>query len=72
MELLDGGASATGSGTGERIAVEDVQGQGQGADADAARVRARTAYKEFLALWKDADWDGPILKEATAEYGKVQ
>lgn len=48
------------------------QGQGQGADADAARVRARTAYKEFLALWKDADSDGPILKEATAEYGKVQ
>ncbi|MFZ3331908.1 MAG: tetratricopeptide repeat protein, partial [Candidatus Acidiferrales bacterium] len=34
----------------------------QGADADAARVRALAAYKDFLALWKDADPDIPILK----------
>jgi tetratricopeptide (TPR) repeat protein len=38
----------------------------QGADADAARVRALAAYKDFLALWKDADPDIPILKEAKA------
>jgi eukaryotic-like serine/threonine-protein kinase len=44
----------------------------QGADADAARVRALAAYKEFLALWKDADPDIPILKEAKAEYAKLQ
>jgi len=44
----------------------------QGADADAARVRALTAYKDFLALWKDADPDIPILKEAKAEYAKLQ
>jgi serine/threonine protein kinase/tetratricopeptide (TPR) repeat protein len=44
----------------------------QGAEADAARVRARAAYKEFLTLWKDADLDIPILKEAKAEYGKLQ
>jgi len=43
-----------------------------GADADAARVRALAAYKDFLALWKDADPDIPILKEAKAEYGKLQ
>ena len=36
-------------------------------DADAARVRALTAYKDFLALWKDADPDIPILKEAKAD-----
>ena len=48
------------------------QGQGQGADADAARVRALAAYKDFLALWKDADTDIPILKEAKAEYAKLQ
>ena len=30
-----------------------------GADADAARVRALAAYKDFLALWKDADPDTP-------------
>jgi hypothetical protein len=40
----------------------------QGADADAARVRALAAYKDFLVLWKDADPDIPILKEAKAEY----
>jgi eukaryotic-like serine/threonine-protein kinase len=44
----------------------------QGAEADAARVRARAAYKEFLTLWKDADLDIPILKEAKAEYAKLQ
>ena len=44
----------------------------QGADADAARVRALTAYKDFLALWKDADPDLPVLKEAKAEYAKLQ
>jgi tetratricopeptide (TPR) repeat protein/class 3 adenylate cyclase len=44
----------------------------QGADADAARVRALAAYKDFLALWKNADPDIPILKEAKAEYAKLQ
>ncbi len=41
-------------------------------DADAARVRALAAYKDFLTLWKDADPDIPILKEAKAEYAKLQ
>lgn len=44
----------------------------QGAEADAARVRARAAYKDFLSLWKDADPDVPVLKEAKAEYEKVK
>ncbi len=44
----------------------------QGADADAALVRALAAYKDFLTLWKDADSDIPILKEAKAEYAKLQ
>jgi eukaryotic-like serine/threonine-protein kinase len=44
----------------------------QGADADAAHVRALAAYKDFLTLWKDADPDVPILKEAKAEYAKLQ
>jgi eukaryotic-like serine/threonine-protein kinase len=44
----------------------------QGADADAARVRALEAYQDFLTLWKDADPDIPILKEAKAEYAKLQ
>ena len=44
----------------------------QGADADAAPVRALAAYKDFLTLWKDADPDIPILKQAKAEYAKLQ
>jgi eukaryotic-like serine/threonine-protein kinase len=44
----------------------------QGADADAARVRALAGYKDFLTLWKDADPDIPILKQAKAEYAKLQ
>jgi hypothetical protein len=44
----------------------------QGADADAARTRALAAYKDFLTLWKDADPCIPILKQAKAEYAKLQ
>jgi len=33
---------------------------------------ARTAYQDFFAIWKDADPAIPILKEAKAEYGKLQ
>jgi eukaryotic-like serine/threonine-protein kinase len=33
---------------------------------------ARIAYQDFLALWKDADRDIPILREAKAEYAKLQ
>ena len=35
-------------------------------------AKARTAYQNFFALWKDADPDIPILKEAKAEYAKLQ
>jgi len=32
---------------------------------------ARKSYQDFLALWKDADPDIPILREAKAEYAKL-
>ena len=35
-------------------------------------TRARAAYQDFLTLWKDADPDIPILKEAKAEYAKLR
>jgi tetratricopeptide (TPR) repeat protein len=35
-------------------------------------VKARAAYQDFLTLWKDADPDVPILKEAKTEYAKLQ
>jgi hypothetical protein len=44
----------------------------QGAEADGARAKARTAYNDFLTLWKDADPDIPILRQAKAEYAKLQ
>jgi tetratricopeptide (TPR) repeat protein len=37
---------------------------------DTAKTRA--AYQDFLGIWKDADPDIPILKEAKAEYAKLQ
>jgi tetratricopeptide (TPR) repeat protein len=35
-------------------------------------VKARVAYQDFFALWRDADRDIPILKQAKAEYAKLQ
>jgi serine/threonine protein kinase/Flp pilus assembly protein TadD len=35
-------------------------------------ARARTAYQDFFSLWKDADPEIPILKQAKAEYAKLQ
>jgi hypothetical protein len=37
---------------------------------DTAKTKA--AYQDFFTLWKDADPDIPILKEAKAEYAKLQ
>jgi Tfp pilus assembly protein PilF len=35
-------------------------------------AKAKAGYQDFLTLWKDADPDIPILKEAKAEYAKLQ
>lgn len=35
-------------------------------------AKAKAAYKDFFNLWKDADPDIPILKQAMAEYAKLQ
>ena len=35
-------------------------------------AKARTAYQDLFAVWKDADSDIPILKQARAEYAKLQ
>ena len=52
-----------------------------GAGAVASRTRpsyerrqasAQRSYGDFLALWKDADPDTPIYKQAKAEYAKLQ
>jgi len=36
------------------------------------KAKARAAYQDFLTLWKDADGDVPVLKEAKAEFAKLQ
>ena len=36
------------------------------------KTKAKAAYLDFLRLWKAADSDIPILKEAQAEYSKLQ
>ncbi len=35
-------------------------------------AKARTAYNDFFTLWKDADPDIPILREAKAEYARLK
>jgi len=45
-------------------------GRGYAMAGDTAKARA--AYQEFFNLWKDADPDIPILKQAKAEYAKLQ
>jgi tetratricopeptide (TPR) repeat protein len=35
------------------------------------QTKAKAAYQDFLTLWKDADPDIPVLKEAKAEYSKL-
>ena len=43
----------------------------QNSSENAAGHRALAAYKDFLTLWKDADPDIPILKQAKAEYDRA-
>jgi eukaryotic-like serine/threonine-protein kinase len=47
-------------------------GQARGYQLLGDTTKARTAYQDFFALWKDADPDIPILKQAKAEYAKLQ
>ena len=35
-------------------------------------IKAKTAYRNFLTLWKDANPDIPVLKQAKAEFTKLQ
>jgi hypothetical protein len=35
-------------------------------------AKAKSAYQDFFSLWKDADPDIPVLKQARAEYAKLQ
>jgi eukaryotic-like serine/threonine-protein kinase len=47
-------------------------GLGRACALAGGNAKSKTAYQDFFALWKDADPDIPILKEAKAEYAKLQ
>jgi hypothetical protein len=34
--------------------------------------KAREAFGEFFQLWKDADQDIPVLKQAKVEYARLR
>ena len=36
------------------------------------KTKAKAAYQDFLTLWKDADADIPIFKEAQSEYSNLK
>jgi hypothetical protein len=52
-------------GLGRAYALEAAAAQGE--QAATFRAKARTAYQDFLTLWKDADPDVPVLQQAKAE-----
>jgi tetratricopeptide (TPR) repeat protein/predicted Ser/Thr protein kinase len=47
-------------------------GLGRASMLQGDKTKAKSAYQDFFAAWKDADPDAPILKEAKAEYAKLQ
>jgi serine/threonine protein kinase/tetratricopeptide (TPR) repeat protein len=47
-------------------------GLARGASLSGDAAKSRRAYQDFLALWKDADPDVPILKEAQQEYARLK
>jgi len=66
VELLDRSPSASGSGSCERSASENVAGRGCRPRPGAGRLQ------DFLTLWKDADPGIPILIAAKTEYAKLK
>jgi len=56
----------------EPIAALAHLGLARGKAISGEKTKARSAYQDFLSLWKDADTDIPILKQAKAEYAKLQ
>jgi eukaryotic-like serine/threonine-protein kinase len=47
-------------------------GSGRAYALEGDKAKAKAAYQDFFAAWKDADPDLPILKDAKAEYAKLQ
>src|SRR6202162_1039304 len=56
----------------EPLAALPVLGLGRAYALAGDSAKSKTAYQDFFALWKDADPGVPILKQAKAEYAKLQ
>jgi eukaryotic-like serine/threonine-protein kinase len=41
-------------------------------DSSGDKIKAKAAYQDFLTLWNNADPDIPILRQANAEYARLQ
>jgi hypothetical protein len=46
-------------------------GLGRACALSGDKTGAKNAYQDFLTLWNDADTDIPVLKQAKAEYAKL-
>jgi predicted Zn-dependent protease len=55
-----------------RLKVKQSSAVADHAADPAALAKARSAYQDFFTLWKDADPDIPVLREARAEFAKLQ
>jgi len=57
---------------GTRPGANPASGKARRSPPPEALAKARSAYRDFFALWSDADPDIPILKQAKAEYARLQ
>ncbi len=67
-KVIDNPGIVTNSIIGSLSLLQLARAEAMTGDMDAARTR----YQDFLALWKDADPDVPILKQAKAEYARLK
>jgi eukaryotic-like serine/threonine-protein kinase len=63
-----GALAHLGLGRAYALAAESAEGD----EAQNYKSKCRAAYQDFLALWKEADPDIPILVQARAEYAKMK
>jgi hypothetical protein len=47
-------------------------GQARAFSLSGDSLKAKSAYRDFFTLWKDADRDIPILKQAEGEYARLR
>jgi hypothetical protein len=81
LALHDGSSASTdfqrildnpGMSLNEPIAALAHLGLARAAFAQGDSAKAKSYYQDFLQLWKDADTDLPVLKQAKSEYAKLQ